>query len=75
VIDSRFLERWQRERAARERVRGSLPVSWRADPRPEMAEVCEIYVEAMLQMGRRDGDAVPNPQTRLSGRRSTSEIA
>jgi hypothetical protein len=50
MIDDRLLEHWQRERAAREQAWASLPASWRDDPRPQMHEVCETYIEAMLQM-------------------------
>jgi len=49
MLDLRLQEQWRRERAARERLRASLPVSWRNDPRPEMGDVREIYVEAMLR--------------------------
>lgn len=50
MIDDTLLEHWQRQRASREQARASLPASWRDDPRPEMNEVCETYIEAMLQM-------------------------
>lgn len=50
MVDRRLLEHWQRERAARARLRNSLPRSWREDPRPKMDEVREVYVEAMLHM-------------------------
>jgi hypothetical protein len=53
MIDDRLLAHWQRERAARARLRGSLPPSWRDDPRPRMDLVRELYVEAMLRMQRR----------------------
>jgi hypothetical protein len=53
MVDRRLLEHWQRERAAREHLRRSLPASWRDDPRPKMDEVREIYIEAMLRMTRR----------------------
>jgi hypothetical protein len=45
AIETRFLEHWKREQAARQRARSSLPERWRTDPRPEMAEVGELYVE------------------------------
>jgi len=51
MIDRRLLRHWQRERAARERLRASLPPSWRNDRRPKMNEVRELYVEGMLRMG------------------------
>ena len=50
MIDRRLLRHWQRERPARERLRASLPPSWRDDPRPKMDEVRELYVEGMLRM-------------------------
>jgi hypothetical protein len=50
MIDRRLLEYWERERAARERLRDSLPRSWREDPRPNMDEVRELYIEAMLRL-------------------------
>jgi hypothetical protein len=50
VIDDRLLDRWQRESAARARLRSSLPASWRNDPRPNMDVVRELYVEAMLRL-------------------------
>ena len=49
MLELRLQERWERERAARDRIRRALPPSWRNDPRPKMHEVCEIYVEAMLR--------------------------
>jgi hypothetical protein len=50
VIDDRLLDHWQRESAARARLRSSLPASWRNDPRPDMDVVRELYVEAMLRL-------------------------
>ena len=50
MIDRRLLEHWERERAARARLRESLPASWRNDPRPDMDVVRELYIEAMLRM-------------------------
>jgi hypothetical protein len=50
MIDDRLLEHWKRERAARDRLRDSLPQSWRSDPRPNMDIVRELYVEAMFRM-------------------------
>jgi hypothetical protein len=52
MIDRRLLEHWERERAARARLRDSLPSSWRNDPRPNMDEVRELYIEAMLRLKR-----------------------
>jgi hypothetical protein len=50
MIDDRLLAHWERESAARERLRNSLPASWRNDPRPNMDVVRELYIEAMLRM-------------------------
>jgi hypothetical protein len=50
MIDDRLLAYWERESAARERLRNSLPASWRNDPRPNMDVVRELYIEAMLRM-------------------------
>ncbi len=50
MIDTSLREHWEREQAARTRLRNSLPRSWRDDPRPKMDDVRELYVEAMLEM-------------------------
>ena len=50
MIDDRLLDHWERESAARERLRNSLPASWRDDPRPNMDVVRELYIEAMLRL-------------------------
>ncbi|MFL5917055.1 MAG: hypothetical protein ACJ752_15655 [Gaiellaceae bacterium] len=50
MIDDRLLDHWQRESAARARLRDSLPASWRDDPRPNMDVVRELYIEAMLRL-------------------------
>jgi hypothetical protein len=50
MIDDRLLEHWTRERAARDRLRDSIPASWRNDPRPNMDVVRELYIEAMLRL-------------------------
>jgi len=50
MIDDRLLAYWERESAARARLRNSLPASWRNDPRPDMDVVRELYIEAMLRM-------------------------
>jgi hypothetical protein len=54
MIDDRLLEHWTRERAARDRLRDSLPASWRNDPRPNMDVVRELYIEAMLRMKQQE---------------------
>jgi hypothetical protein len=50
MIDRRLLEHWEREQAARARLRDSLPASWHNDPRSEMDIVRELYIEAMLRL-------------------------
>jgi hypothetical protein len=50
MIDDRLLTYWERESAARARLRDSLPASWRNDPRPNMEAVRELYIEAMLHL-------------------------
>jgi hypothetical protein len=50
MIDDRLLDHWTRERATRDRLRSSLPASWRNDPRPNMDVVRELYIEAMLRL-------------------------
>jgi len=50
MIDDRLLKYWERESAARARLRGSLPPSWQNDSRPNMDAVRELYVEAMLRL-------------------------
>jgi hypothetical protein len=57
MIDDRLLDRWERESAARARLRDSLPASWRNDSRPNMDVVRELYVEAMLRL-KQDGPTV-----------------
>ena len=55
MIDDRLLAYWERESAARDRLRDQLPASWRNDPRPNMDVVRELYIEAMLDMKRSTG--------------------
>ena len=50
MIDDRLLAYWERESAARDRLRNQLPASWRNDPRPNMDIVRELYIEAMLRL-------------------------
>ena len=50
MIDDRLLAHWEREQAARNRLRDCLPASWRNDPRPDMDVVRELYIEAMLRL-------------------------
>ena len=52
MIDRRLLEHWEREQAARSRLRDSLPASWQNDSRPNMDIVRELYIEAMLRLKR-----------------------
>ena len=44
-VDTTYLERWTRLRAARIQARGTVPASWRNDPRPKMQFVTESYIE------------------------------
>jgi hypothetical protein len=55
MIDDRLLAHWERESAARARLRDSLPASWRNDPRPNMDAVRELYIEAMLRLKQDPG--------------------
>jgi hypothetical protein len=50
MIDDSLLAYWERESAARARLRNQLPASWRNDPRPNMDVVRELYIEAMLRL-------------------------
>ena len=50
MIDDRLLKYWERESAARTRLRNQLPASWRDDTRPNMDMVRELYIEAMLRL-------------------------
>jgi hypothetical protein len=56
-VDKRFLDHWQREQTSRRRARSSLPERWQIDPRPEMREVTDIYVE--LLAAERRANVVP----------------
>lgn len=53
MIEKRHLEYWERQRSARERARSAVPAAWVADPRPEMREVVDAYVEAMVRHAAR----------------------
>jgi hypothetical protein len=46
-VDTRLLDHWQREQSARRRARLALPERWQTDPRPEMWEVTDLYVELL----------------------------
>jgi hypothetical protein len=56
MIDDRLLAYWERESAARDRLRNQLPASWRNDPRPNMDVVRELYIEAMLRLKQQSGE-------------------
>jgi hypothetical protein len=58
MADERLLEYWRREREARDTARARLPASLRDDPRPRMRDVCETFIEAMLEMDRASRPAV-----------------
>jgi hypothetical protein len=46
-VETRLLDHWQREQSARRRARSALPERWQTDPRPEMWEVTDLYVELL----------------------------
>jgi len=56
-VDSRLLDHWQREQVARRSARAALPARWRNDPRPEMHQVVDVYVE--LLAAERQRNVVP----------------
>jgi hypothetical protein len=56
-VDTRLLAHWQREQIARRRAWAALPARWRNDPRPEMNEVVDLYVE--LLAAERQRNVVP----------------
>jgi hypothetical protein len=60
MIDDRLLGHWEREQAARSRLRDSLPASWRNDPRPDMDVVRELYIEAMLRLKQPEEPTLPS---------------
>jgi hypothetical protein len=60
MIDDRLLGHWEREQAARARLRDSLPASWRNDPRPDMDVVRELYIEAMLRLKQPEEPTLPS---------------
>jgi hypothetical protein len=49
MVEKRHLEHWVRQRSAREQARSAVPAAWLTDPRPEMLEVVDAYVEAMVR--------------------------
>ena len=57
TVDSRLLDHWRRQQIARRRARAALPARWRNDPRAEMHQVTEIYVE--LLAAEHAGNVVP----------------
>jgi hypothetical protein len=52
AVDRRLLQYWRGEQEARKRARNALPSRWRVDPRPEMEDVNETFVESMVAMNR-----------------------
>ena len=56
-VDNRLLGHWQREQVARKQARAALPARWRNDPRPEMHQVVDVYVE--LLAAERHRNVVP----------------
>ena len=53
-VDNRLLEHWQRAQVARRSARAALPARWRNDPRPEMHQVVDVYVELLAAERQRN---------------------
>jgi hypothetical protein len=49
MIDARLLERWERVGAARRQARSAIPPGWWRDPRPEMQDVIDAFVETVAR--------------------------
>ena len=59
MVDGRLLKHWEQLRTARGQARAAIPSSWWRDPRPEMQEVIDAFVEAVA----RRADERPGPRT------------
>ena len=59
MVDGRLLKHWEQLRTARGQARAAIPVSWWRDPRPEMQDVIDAFVEAVA----RRADERPSPRT------------
>jgi hypothetical protein len=59
MVDGRLLKHWEQLRTARGQARAAIPSSWWRDPRPEMQEVIDAFVEAVA----RRAEEGPNPRT------------
>jgi len=60
MVEARLQERWVRVRAARRQARASIPAGWRRDPRPEMQDVIDAFVETVA---RRAAEAPRSPHS------------
>jgi hypothetical protein len=60
MVDGRLLKHWEQLQTARGQARAAIPSSWWRDPRPEMQEVIDAFVEAVA---RRVGEAPSGPRT------------
>jgi hypothetical protein len=49
MVDGRLVKHWETLQSARGRARASIPLSWWRDPRPEMQEVIDAFVEAVAR--------------------------
>jgi len=59
AVDTSLLGYWKRQRRARERARRALPDPWLTDPRPEMQEVADTYVELLARRGPTHVERLP----------------
>ena len=60
MVDGRLLKHWEQLQTARGQARAAIPVSWWRDPRPEMQEVIDAFVEAVA---RRVEESPTGPRT------------
>jgi hypothetical protein len=62
--EGRLLKHWEQLQLARGQARASIPSSWWRDPRPEMQEVIDTFVEAVARRVEKEptpaGDAIRN---------------
>jgi hypothetical protein len=49
MVDGRLLNHWEQLQTARGQARAAIPTSWWRDPRPEMQEVIDAFVEAVAR--------------------------
>ena len=60
MVDGRLLKHWEQLQTARGQARAAIPSSWWHDPRPEMQEVIDAFVEAVA---RRVDETPAGPRT------------